>query len=69
MARSKRRDATIPVRLSDPEIALIEAGAQIAGEPRSEFVRNSAKERALRLVGVPDELELPEPGALVLEGE
>jgi uncharacterized protein (DUF1778 family) len=67
MARNKRRDATIPVRLSDQEIALIEAGAQIAGEPRSEFLRNSAKERASRLVGG-DGADVAESETLVLEG-
>lgn len=46
----KLRTRSIPIRVSDPEIELIEKAAAVCGENRSEFVRFAAKERAKNLL-------------------
>jgi uncharacterized protein (DUF1778 family) len=44
--RKKLKTESLPVRMSQPELDLIIAAAQVVGESRSEFLRNAAKKRA-----------------------
>ena len=48
--RKAPRTSSIPIRLSEPEISLLEKAAELLGENRSEFVRNAAKEKAMEIV-------------------
>lgn len=50
MKKVKLKTRSLPIRLSQPEIEMIETAASLCGENRSEFVRNAAKEKANSLI-------------------
>lgn len=48
--RKLPRSFSIPIRLSRPEIDLIEKAADLVGENRAEFVRGAAKQKAMDVI-------------------
>jgi uncharacterized protein (DUF1778 family) len=51
MRKRRIKTRTLPVRMSEQEIDLIESAAEQVGESRSEFLRNAAKIRAQMVLG------------------